>query len=561
MTRKKKLNLNDRDDVEIRYSNWLAQLCALIMSKIFVLVAGRASTKTTDFTVERLQEAVYDCPGAPFVWASDTYANLHKNVIPSLLEGLKLKGWEEGVHFVINKEPPKEWKDKMFNMLSSWKNTMIFFTGFNLTFVSLDRPSIGAGRSYVGIFGDETKYFKESTFANLLKAVRGYRVKYGNSPFYRSRTLTTDMPNPNSIGEYDWVLKYSKLNNKESILLCLKTGIIYNETKKEYAAAIESGNEKKIALAEKNMLRWEERWKKVRSQTSFFWIASSFINVDILSLEWFMDELSVGLEGIATNILSIIPKLSASSRFYAGLEARHFYADGNDNTYLDTLPYGANPDCRILKYLNRDRPIEAGLDIGKTLWMVFGQPDIRKYRVLKEMHTLPPRYIRQLADDFLEYFKPQRRKTLKLYYDRAANNMKKVGQDVASQIKQAIEYDAEGKRTGWTVQLMSLGQGNIGQNAEYNFMMQMMSGNNKLLPQLLIDRHNCPYLKTQMENTPAKEATSKSLKGMIVKEKKGDNLPDHRLPKESTNYTDAFKYLLMRKAYVKLLRKTRSSID
>lgn len=561
MTRKKKLNLNDRDDVEIRYSNWLAQLAGLMMPKDFILIAGRASTKTTAFAVERLQEAVYDCSGAPFAWASDTYANLHKNVIPSLQDGLRLNGWEEGIHYVINKEPPKEWKDKMFNILSSWKNTMVFFTGFNLTFISLDRPSIGAGRSYVGIFGDEIKYFKEATFSNLLKAVRGYRVKYGKSPFYRSKNLTSDMPNPNSIGEYDWALKFSKLNDKKKILLCLNTGIIYNDTKKEYVAAIESGNEKKISLAEKNMLRWEERWKKVRSQTSFFWIASSFINVDILSLEWFMDELSVGLEGIATNILSIIPKLSASSRFYAGLEVQHFYADGNDNTYLDTLPYGANPDCRILKYLNRDRPIEAGLDIGKTLWMVFGQPDIRKYRVLKEMHTLPPRYIRHLADDFLEYFKPQRRKTLKLYYDRAANNMKKVGQDVASQIKQAIEYDAEGKRTGWTVQLMSLGQGNIGQNAEYNFMMQMMSGNNKLLPQLLIDRHNCPYLKTQMENTPAKEATSKSLKGMTVKEKKGDNLPDHRLPKESTNYTDAFKYLLMRKAYVKLLRKTRSSID
>ncbi len=560
MTRKKKLDPN-REDIELRYSNWLAQACAIMMPKDFVLIAGRASTKTTAFTVERLQEAVYDCPGAPFAWTSDTYADLHKNVIPSLQEGLRLAGWEEGIHYVINKEPPKEWRDQMYNIMSSWKNTMVFFTGFNLTFVSLDRPSIGAGRSYVGIFGDEVKYFKEATFANILKAVRGYRAKYGNSPFYRSRTLTSDMPNPNSIGEYDWVMKYAKLNNKDKIINLLKVGFVYNDTKKEYAAEVAKGNKKKIDLAERNMKRWEERWKKLRKVTSFFWIASSFINVDILSIEWFLDELSVGLEGIKTNVLSIIPKLSAASRFYSGLNESHFYADGNDNDYLDTLPFGTDPDCRVLKYLERNKPIEAGLDIGKTLWLVFGQQQGNKYRILKEQHTLPPQYIRALADNFLEYFKPHNRKNLKLYYDRAANNMSKVKQDVARQVKRAIEYDDNGKRTGWVVQLMSLGQGNIGQNAEYNFMMELMGNTNRTLPRLLIDRHNCPFLKTQLENTPTKRSTLNKLDSFVIKEKKGDNLPDHRLPRESTNYTDAFKYLLMRKMFVKLLNNVRTRTD
>lgn len=558
MSKKKKLSSN-RSDVEIRYANWLSQLCALMMPTNFYGLMGRASAKTTSFTVERLQEAVYDCPGAPFAWASDTYSNLHKNVIPSLQEGFRMNGWEEGVHYVIDKEPPKEWRDKMYNILSAWKNTMVFFNGFNLTFISLDRPSIGAGRSFVGIFGDEVKYFPEARIANLIKAVRGYRVKYGNCVFYRSQTFTSDMPDPNRIGEYDWMLKYAKKNDKSKILDMLRVGFVYNETKIEYAAALETKNAHKILLAERNMKRWYERWCRVRKGNSFFVIASSFINVDILSLDWFDDEFAVGLDGVLTNILSIIPKLSMGDRFYVNLAERHFYADGNNNEYIDTLPFGADPDCRMLKYLDLDKPIEGGLDIGKTLWMVFGQQKGNTYRILKELYTLPPDYIRELCDQFLEFYKPHQRKILKLYYDRAANNFRKIGQDVAGQIKKNIEYDADGNRTGWSVQLMSIGQGNIGSNAEYNFMMELMSGNNKRLPQLLIDRNNCPCLKAQMEKTPSKKASGSKTDGLVVKEKKGDNLPDYRLPKESTNFTDAFKYLLCRKVWLRLLNRRGGS--
>ncbi len=556
-TRKKRLNLK-RDDIEVRYANWLAQLCAIMMPKHLYLIAGRASTKTTSFLAERLQEAVYDCPGAPFAWASDTYANLHKNVIPSLQEGFRLLGWEDGIHYVINKEPPEEWKKQMYNILSSWKNTMTFFNGFNLTFISLDRPAIGAGRSYVGIFGDEVKYFPEVRIANLLKAVRGYRVKYGNCAFYRSQNFTSDMPDPNRIGEYDWMLKMAKRNNKKAILNLMQVGFVYNETKLEYVAALETNNKKEIELAERNMKRWEKRWIKCREKVSFFWIASSFINVDILSLDWFDDEFAVGLEGVLTNILSIIPKLSAASRFYSNLSERHFYSDGNNYEYLDSLPFGTDPDCRILKYLDKNKHIEGGLDIGNTLWLIFGQQNGNDYRILKEMYTLPPKYVREIADEFIRYYEPHKRKILKLYYDRTANNYKKIGQDVASQIKKAIEIDANGKRTGWSVQLMSVGQGNIGSNAEYNFMMELMSGNNKKLPRLLIDRTNCPCLKAQLEVTPTKKSTGTKSDGLVVKEKKGDNLPVHRLPKESTNFTDAFKYLLCRKVFLKLINKPKA---
>ena len=572
MTRKRKLDTTN-DGVEVRYANWMAQLIAVMQPWSLYWIAGRASAKTVQVLAERVQEVAHDCPGAPFAWVADTYSDLHKNVIPSLIDGLSLLGWQPGTHYVINQEPPREWRQRMYNVCTDWKNTMVFYTGFNFTFISLDRAAIGAGRSYVGVFGDEVKYFPEEKFTNLLKAVRGFRVKYGDSVWYRSRTLTTDMPNPNHLGEYDWILKLAKQNDKQRILLALRAGFVYNDTKREYVSRLQhyerlkaeartraelrkdvSEAERLMQLAKRTMQRWEQRWVKTRRGVSFFFISSSYVNVDILGEDWFHDEFAEGLEGAATNILSVIPKLEAAQMFYCNLSMKNFYADGFLNDVIDRHPFGWEQDCTVLRYLDPGRPIEAGMDAGNMLSMVFGQQTGHTLRILKELYTLPPQSVRDLADKFLLYFRPHRRKLLKLYYDRSMNNYRRTGADMATQIKKAIETDAEGRRTGWTVQLMSLGQGNISSNLEYRFFQQLLPGQLEArLYRLLIDRHNCPCLKAEMEVTRTKaKADERAGTTQIVKEKTGDKLPVHRLPRESTNLTDALKYFVLRPEVVRM---------
>ena len=572
MTRKKKLKTTS-DDVEVRYANWMAQLIAIVQPWSLYWIAGRASAKTVQVLAERVQEVAQDCPGAPFAWVADTYSDLHKNVIPSLIDGLSLLGWHPGTHYVINQEPPREWRQRMYNVCTDWKNTMVFYTGFNFTFISLDRAAIGAGRSYVGVFGDEVKYFPEEKFTNLLKAVRGFRVKYGDSVWYRSRTLTTDMPNPNHLGEYDWILKLARQNDKPRILLAMRAGFVYNDTKREYIARLQQADElrarcrtdaslrpalaeaeRQTALARRTMLRWEQRWLKTRRGLSFFFISSSFVNADILGEDWFHDEFAEGLEGAACNILSVIPRLEAAQMFYCNLSMKNFYADGYLNDVIDRHPFGWEQDSSALRYLDPGRPLEAGMDAGNMLSMVFAQQAGHVLRVLKELYTLPPQNVRDLADKFLQYFRPHRRKLLKLYYDRSMNNYSRTGADMATQIKRAIEVDADGRRTGWRVQLMSLGQGNISSNLEYRFFQELLPGHLEArLYRLLIDQHNCPCLKSEMEVTRTKAKTNeRDNTTQIVKEKTGDKLPIARLPRESTNLTDALKYLVLRPEVVKM---------
>ena len=571
MTRKRKLKTTS-ERVEVRYANWMAQLIAIIQPWSLYWIAGRASAKTVQVLAERVQEVAQDCPGAPFAWVADTYSDLHKNVIPSLIDGLALLGWHPGTHYVVNQEPPAEWRMRMYNVCTDWKQTMTFYTGFNFTFISLDRAAIGAGRSYVGVFGDEVKYFPEEKFTNLLKAVRGFRVKYGNSVWYRSRTLTTDMPDPNHLGEYDWILKLARQNDKPRILLALRAGFVYNDTKREYVARRQQADElralcrtcperrpeleeaeRQTELARRTMLRWEQRWLKTRRGLSFFFISSSFVNADILGEDWFHDEFAEGLEGAACNILSVIPRLEAAQMFYCNLSMKNFYADGYLNDVIDRHPFGWEQDSSALRYLDPGRPLEAGMDAGNMLSMVFAQQAGHVLRVLKELYTLPPQNVRDLADKFLQYFRPHRRKLLKLYYDRSMNNYSRTGADMATQIKRAIEVDADGRRTGWRVQLMSLGQGNISSNLEYRFFQELLPGHLEArLYRLLIDQHNCPCLKSEMEVTRTKVKTNdRDNTTQIVKEKTGDKLPIARLPRESTNLTDALKYLVLRPEVVR----------
>ena len=548
------MKLQESEGVSRRYINQYAMVAALTMPQNFIGILGRASAKTTQFQAMRIQQAVTECPGAPFVWVCDTYSNLHKNVIPSVLEGLRFLGWEMDVEFVIDRQPPVEWQRQMYNVIDKYKQVMTFWNGFTFTFVSLDRPSIGAGRSYVGLFGDEVKYWPEAKFTNIRKAVRGYRARYGDSPWYRSLSLTSDMPNPNHTGEYTWVMKLVKLMDKEKIKLLLQTGQALNECRREYAKALHTDNQRAIELTERNMRRWEDRWTDLRRGTTLFMVASTLINADVLGEEFFQEEIDAGLEGIDTNLFSIPQKLTADQKFYTTLSARDFYQDGTRNDVIERHEYGWEQDCTVLRYLDTNRPIDGGMDDGNMKSMAFGQQRGREYRVLKEIYTLPPENERQLADKFLEYFKPHRHKLLRLYYDRAMNNYKKIGTSMMQRIKKAIEVRADGTRSGWRVQLMSLGQGDIYSNNEYNFFSALFGRQlQKQLFILLIDAQNCPNLKAEMENAPIKVVEDKRTgRKDIRKEKKSERLPAHRLPQESTNLTDALKYLIMRREWVNI---------
>ncbi|WP_303181727.1 hypothetical protein [uncultured Butyricimonas sp.] len=563
MTTRKKLDLKNKK-VGVLYSNWLAQIVALVKTRNLFLIAGRGSGKTNDFFTERLIDMIYELPGAPVALVSDTYNNLTKNILPILLDGLERKGFKEGVHYVVEREPPEVTPEmlkacpehlreqfwKPYNRILSWKHRMIFFTGLNITFISLDRPSAAAGNSFVHVFGDESKYFPEAKIAKLTKALRGYYVKYGKSVYYRGQTFITDMPNPNNAYEYDWILKQVKRMDKKQVMDILRVAFVMNEVTEELIIAKESGDEKEIRNKQRLYERWKERYNTIRQKSTFFYVASSYINAAILRPEYFEDEFEGDLEDVLTAILSTKPRLSQGNKFYPAVKSENYYSDGSMEKYSAEFGVRDREDCRILKYLRRDEPIEAGMDFGNMISMTIGQEQGNDYRVLKCLHTLPPEWIRELADNFLAYFKLHEKKELHLFYDRAGNQYEKVKQDLAGKLKQSIEKDRNGKPTGWSVILESRNQATIFTWDEYDFMMELFSGNNPKLPRVLIDMYHAKPLKCSLEIAPVKIVEYKGKK-RVSKDKRSEGLPVSRLLYESTNFSDSFKYLVMRKKWLR----------
>ena len=465
------------------------------------------------------------------------------------------------------KEKLPEWLKARFwkpvNHIVSYKRTIVFFTGFNLTFGSLDRPSTLAGRSYVFLFGDEGKYLRPEQVANALKAVRGYSLEFGSSPFYRGQCFTSDIADPSRAGEYDWMRKAGADMDPDAILLVVKAGLVYNEAMAEAVACKDEWlrsrdpadldtYKRKLKVAE----RWRRRYETTRRQQgadTLYMKVSSYVNADILTPDWFDDAFASGLPDTKSAILSLRQGIESGDRFYSSLGQQHFYFDGVDEAEYDKLSMRDRPDCRILRYLNVDAPLRLGVDFGNMCSMCcaqLGREGGREVmRILKFIYTLAPEYIEDLGRKFRTFFAPMKTKVIYLYYDRAGNSYKKVGKDQVSSLKRAIELDEGGKRTGWSVHLMSLHQGDLRQSEEYHFMQIFMSGANPRLTLLRIDAYQAKKLKLSLEL-----ARTAVRSGIVYKNKSSEKLPIADLPARSTNPSDSFKYLLMTPEYRKIVK-------
>lgn len=552
--RRIKLNNNE---AEIRYTNWVKAFIDLVKPTNLFLIGGRGLAKSTEILAERSLDVIYEMPRAPFAFVSDTYVNLMTNIIPSILMGWERKKFFEGVHYVVDRPPLPHWKLPLLVKTFEYKHTISTFNGCKFFLKSLDRPSSNAGISVVHHFGDEAKYMKKDKLNKLFPTLRGDSIFFASSPYFMGQTYCSDMPDP-SVGEDDWLLDMEKNMDKEMIIRILQAAIVVNEIRAEfYAAQKEGASDRELKNIQLKLSRWEERHRAIRYNSTLFYCVSSFANADILTLNYFKNMLeTLGIEEFKTAILSMHRKLVPGQMFYGNLSGEHFYYDGYNYDYYDQFSLKDNPSnsCRGLKHLLPDQALEAGFDAGNMMSLVIGQEQPGVMRVLKNIHTLSPEWIRELADKFIEYFKDHRTKNLHLWCDRAAYQYRKTKKDFATTLKHSIEYNLEGKRTGWTVTLMNIGQANITHADEFDLMNVMMGGKTKALPKILIDAYECKELKSSLELAKVR----KNSKGEIEKVKTSEKLEISRLPMQSTNYSDAFKYLICRPKFMAAVKHKRS---
>ena len=547
------------EQVEQLYSNFISTLIEFTKPKDLYVVGGRGLAKTQDILAKRLINIFYDMPGAPISLVSDTYVNAITNILPNIITGFERQGFIEQEHWVSDCKPPDHFDNSKCRILD-FKHVISTFNGCRLLIKSLDRPSSNAGISVVHIVGDEAKYLKEDKLKKALPTVRGDIILFGRSPYFMGHTFLTDIPNAAN-NEDDWIfqqeLHFDALRTVDIINVFLQV----NEIQKELHWAIqEKAAQNVIAKIERKLQQWQERFRVARLNSNLFLVSSSLANIDILTFEYVINNYkTLEYEEFKRAILSVRSSLERGARFYPNLMDHHFYDDGFDYEYYDAfnLKDKIVKNSQGLKYIEHNKILEAGFDAGNMMSLVMGQEQGKVYRVLKDLHTLTPDWLRELANEFILYFKPHKLKYLHLYYDRAANQYSKAKRDLASQLKHDIEYDAFDKPTGWVVDLKSLGQGNITHSEEYDLMITMMGAKDNRLPEILIDKFECKNLRSSLMLAPAE----KNSKGFIQKVKKSEKLPLNRLPSESTNFSDAFKVLMCRRKYLHLVKRKDYTVE
>jgi len=553
----------ENKDVEGRYGTWVKQMIDMIAPKHLRLIAGRGMTKTTDVIADRSIEVIYDMPRSLQAFVSDTYVNARTNIIPSLIEGWReYKGWKEGVHYVIDERPPASF-DLPYKPITTFKNTVSVFNGVGILLGSLDQPSSMAGISIQHLYGDEIKYHNKKKLDVIMPALRGYN-KFSHSPYYRGTTFTTDLPNL-AQGDYSWIMDTEKDMDLERCKKALYVGFELNEINKKIYRAIKFKNKKQLESLLRSKEKWTEKHIRCRKDLTFFYVVSSMANVDILTEGYIYDMLeNLGMEVFKQSVLSIKGTLESGDKFYTGLAKEHFYADGINNTYVESFGIKGDfkPSSIMLNHIDHSAQLDAGVDFGKMISLVIGQEQGKQYRCLKSLFTLVPESSRELGDKFVTFFAPHKNKVLNMYYDRSGNQYQSNDRDWASEVADCIEIDRQGNRTGWKVNLMSREQATIYQHQEYKFMKQLLEGANEKLPILLIDQYQCRELKGSLEMAKLKLKNDfKTGASTIHKDKLNEKtLSLHELPLNSTNLSDAFKYLMMRKRWTNIVQRVSINI-
>lgn len=532
-------------DAAVKFASEALFLCDWIDTTNLVFIGGRGVAKSTVILARRSERCVRLMPGAPVAIVANTYSNLIDNIMPAVQNGWKINGLIEGVHYIKGKKPPEEWRKRCSVIVDDYRHVYSFWNGSVIFLGSLDNPSLLAGKSVAHLLFDEAKYASDSRAARVMPILRGDAITYGRCHLYGGVTITTDMPDVTE-GEFDWFFRYASEMNPERIIKTIQAAAELNKYRMKLIR--ENRNTppdvRRLARIEKKIDYYTEGLLKLRKGQTFFMNISSFVNIDILTLDYAKRLYNAALEHheFLKSVLGMRPGVRQDARFYVLFGERHKYTDG-------TISGEAAFNCSQLRYLDPSRPLEGGMDFGNMLSFVIAQPDGQYYRIHKNLYELPPNSIRELADQFLTFFSSHQEKVLYLYYDRAGNNYQRQNEDQAGKIKAAIEKDGQGRRTGWTVILMSRKQGIIRQEAEFNFMHELMGGKNKRLPLLMVDVLNCSEMISSIELAKAEVKYRGDVK-IVAKVKKSEKLPPKKLPRLSTNFSDAFKYLMMRRSWL-----------
>lgn len=515
-----------------KYFNDPQQRVIFTAAKDTVFVGGRGIGKATLhawFNLRNFQMM----PRCSVGFIVPTFKKALTNTLPSMFQVWEEWGYKRGVHYFVGIKPPKSanFPEPLYPV-ADYSHIISFYTGSVGYILSQDVAGSANSLSYDAIDIDEAKFVDFNRLKDeAFPANRGQQKLFGHLSCHHGMLITSDMPVSK---KGSWFLNYKDKCDTECVELIQAMVCSLWQWQRERRDIEARGGQAPRKLREQ--INAGRQWlERLRAVTLYYDEFSSIWNMQILGEEY-INKMKRDLPPLTFQTSILCKRIGITTDgFYSNLTEANIYTK-YDNGYLRGQEYDfdktRNETCRQDADLVAGQPICIGLDYNSNInWLVAGQPDGSRARVLKSFFVKFERKLPELVADFCAYYEPHDTHEATFYYDNTA-----LGSNYAVN-DQDFHYVicAELERHGWTVNPVYIGRP-MKHMEKYLLVNRMLAGQARLRP---------------MINEPNNEDLMVSVRTAGVynfhKDKRGEKLAETEedLLEYRTDGSDAFDTLLI----------------
>ena len=465
------------------YFNKPQRLTQLIAANTTVIVAGRRTGKTDSIAAPFVLRNMQRMPGSTGGIVVPTFKHGLTNTLPGLLAAWKRWGYINGLHYVVGRKPPKSFARPIIEP-NDYEHVISFYNGSCAVIISQDRPGSSNSLTLSWLLVDEAKFIDYQKLKDeTLPANGGIKSHFGKHSCNHSIMILSDMPQTQ---KGSWFLHYRDKMDAE--LISTIEGTVYEIWRvKERIRTLRAAGQPVPDYLQGHLRRLDTALNKMRSVAVYYREYSSIENLQLLG-ENYIKQMKRDLTPLTFQTSILCQRIGiAKDGFYSSMREGHKY-DASNFSQLDELfrsslviskgEVCANLDATCDADVDPDAPLCIGMDYNANInWIVTGQPRDRRLNIVKSFYVKFERKIPALIDDFCNYYRNHRNKTVIYYYDATALNSNYAvnEQDVRWWVIHELE------RHGWTVEAVYLGNP-MRHDEKYLLINQAFAGRQRLMP-------------------------------------------------------------------------------
>lgn len=511
------------------YFNTPQRLAQLVGAHTTVIVAGRRTGKTDSIAAPFVLRNMQRMPGSTGGIVVPTFKHGLTNTLPGLFAAWKRWGLIKGVHYVVGRKPPKSFKAPITEP-EEYEHVISFYNGSVAIILSQDRPGAANSLTLSWLLVDEAKFIDFQKLKDeAFPANGGIKSHFGRHSFNHSVLILSDMPQTK---KGSWFLHYK--DEMDTELIATIEATVYEIWKqKEKVRKLRAEGKPVPDYIRGYIRRLDRDLNKMRSVAVYYREYSSIENLQLLG-ENYIKQMKRDLTPLTFQTSILCQRIGiAKDGFYSSMRERHKY-NASDFEYLDSLGYENVPaslDSRADADVNREAPICIGMDYNANInWIVAGQPSGDRLNIIKSFYVKFDRKLRELVNDFCDYYRFHNNKTVIYNYDATAlgSNFAVNEQDFHWVVVNEFE------KRGWSVESVYLGAP-MRHDEKYLLINRGFAGQQRLMPMLNRQNNDDLILAIQSAGVVRGRNGFRKDKGGEKLAETEEDLLEHR-----TDGTDAF---------------------